>query len=386
MSDNRLLRLEPEAYCITCLGETITLLPKEYALFAFLHAHPNQAFSRAELLDRVWGLEDPVDRTVDDHIYRLRKKLKGWAEICRIETVRGYGYKLVIRAAPRALPPVFAGELQEHALRLLQKYHHMGMGAAMRTLAANQDALGIELNRFYAAYIHFVSGDFSWIVETPAMDFWEKASYLLHIYDCMQFDARKVLPYFEAVLRQKDRLPQEWQKEIEMNAIPLYLRAGLLTQADPLLAEVEKLVASLHSPSFSLMLALHKLMRALLDDHHDIAEVVMMEAEQVLARTPMQRETGLMLTVKGIWCYRRGELEKARTLIDQGVAILSETRFVPHLLCGVQRVLHFLRTEGCDEAWRHKYELLWHNLAAQYQLAELEPAISALLRKHLSIL
>ena len=54
--------------------------------------NPNRAFSRTQLLDRVWGGDVYVeDRTVDVHIRRLRKAL-GEQETL-IETVRGTGYR-----------------------------------------------------------------------------------------------------------------------------------------------------------------------------------------------------------------------------------------------------------------------------------------------------
>ncbi|MGE7978917.1 winged helix-turn-helix domain-containing protein [Psychrobacillus sp. NPDC093200] len=56
-------------------SEEIIFLPREFQLFKFLYQYPSRVFSREELLNAVWPMEDPVDRTVDDHIYRIRKKL-----------------------------------------------------------------------------------------------------------------------------------------------------------------------------------------------------------------------------------------------------------------------------------------------------------------------
>lgn len=58
---------------VTWAGRSISLLPKEYALLEYLYEHLQQTFSRNQLLDAVWPLESPIDRTVDDHIYRIRK-------------------------------------------------------------------------------------------------------------------------------------------------------------------------------------------------------------------------------------------------------------------------------------------------------------------------
>ena len=57
-------------------------------------SHPDRAFDRAQLLDRVWGRSVYVEeRTVDVHVLRLRKALKPSGVDQRIQTVRGVGYR-----------------------------------------------------------------------------------------------------------------------------------------------------------------------------------------------------------------------------------------------------------------------------------------------------
>ncbi|MDG0809023.1 response regulator transcription factor [Cohnella rhizosphaerae] len=72
-------------------GETVELTPKEFDLLMTLHGRRGKIFTRAELLDLVWGYDFAGDtRTVDTHVLRLRKKLDAgdW-----ITTVFGIGYK-----------------------------------------------------------------------------------------------------------------------------------------------------------------------------------------------------------------------------------------------------------------------------------------------------
>lgn len=78
-------------------GNLLQLAPKEFALLAFLVRNAGIAFSRATLLDRVWGADAYVDeRTVDVHVRWLRLKIEDDpAEPKRLLTVRGIGYKLV---------------------------------------------------------------------------------------------------------------------------------------------------------------------------------------------------------------------------------------------------------------------------------------------------
>ena len=71
----------------------VTLSPTEFRLLEYLMQQPGRVFSRAQLLDRVWGNEAEVDeRTVDVHVGRLRKNLTRGKEQDPIRTVRTSGY------------------------------------------------------------------------------------------------------------------------------------------------------------------------------------------------------------------------------------------------------------------------------------------------------
>ena len=65
--------------------------------------HPGQVFGRETLLREIWGYVVEVDsRTVDTHIQRLRAKIEPEpATPTRIETVRGFGYRLAAEAGGR---------------------------------------------------------------------------------------------------------------------------------------------------------------------------------------------------------------------------------------------------------------------------------------------
>jgi len=82
-------------------GVAVHLRPKEYGLLAVLGAHPGRAYTRRQLLDRVWGHDfDGGSRTVDVHIRWLRSKIELYpAHPTRLVTVRGVGYRLDL--APR---------------------------------------------------------------------------------------------------------------------------------------------------------------------------------------------------------------------------------------------------------------------------------------------
>jgi len=74
----------------------IKLTPREYELLQYLARHPNQAFSREQLLNQVWGYDFyGEDRTVDTHIKMLRESLQEHKK--HIVTVWGHGYKFEVR-------------------------------------------------------------------------------------------------------------------------------------------------------------------------------------------------------------------------------------------------------------------------------------------------
>jgi len=78
---------------VTRSTRDIALSPTEFRLLEHLMQNPGRVYSRAQLLDAVWGRDVYVDeRTVDVHVGRLRKSLKRGRETDPIRTVRGSGY------------------------------------------------------------------------------------------------------------------------------------------------------------------------------------------------------------------------------------------------------------------------------------------------------
>lgn len=74
-------------------GKELHLGPTEFRLLEFLMNAPGRVFSRAQLLDGVWGQDVYIDdRTVDVHVGRLRKSLSKRGQPDPIRTVRGAGY------------------------------------------------------------------------------------------------------------------------------------------------------------------------------------------------------------------------------------------------------------------------------------------------------
>ncbi len=89
------IELDREAYRVTRNGREVRLGPTEFKLLEFLMESPGRVFTRAQLLDGIWGRDVYVDeRTVDVHIGRLRKALNRGKEKDPVRTVRGAGYAL----------------------------------------------------------------------------------------------------------------------------------------------------------------------------------------------------------------------------------------------------------------------------------------------------
>ena len=88
------LVIDKQAYDLVIKGKRVDAPPKEIELLYFLASSPNRVFTRAQLLDDVWGFDYFGDtRTVDVHVKRLREKLEGVSDKWELKSVWGVGYK-----------------------------------------------------------------------------------------------------------------------------------------------------------------------------------------------------------------------------------------------------------------------------------------------------
>ncbi len=94
------LSLDPVSHRVMGDGTAVDLGPTEFRLLHFMMTHPERVYSRAQLLDHVWGDHVFVEeRTVDVHIRRLRLALEPTHHESLIDTVRGAGYRLSTQPA-----------------------------------------------------------------------------------------------------------------------------------------------------------------------------------------------------------------------------------------------------------------------------------------------
>jgi DNA-binding response OmpR family regulator len=96
------LTIDEATYSARLRGRSLDLTFKEFELLKYLAQHPGRVFTRAQLLQEVWGYDYfGGTRTVDVHVRRLRAKL-GTDHEALIGTVRNVGYKFVLPQVERA--------------------------------------------------------------------------------------------------------------------------------------------------------------------------------------------------------------------------------------------------------------------------------------------
>ena len=88
------LKVDPVARVATRAGAPLNLTVREFDLLVFLMSHPAKVFTRAELMEQVWGWTFGDTATVTVHVRRLREKIeRDPADPMRIATVWGVGYR-----------------------------------------------------------------------------------------------------------------------------------------------------------------------------------------------------------------------------------------------------------------------------------------------------
>ncbi|WP_218082795.1 two-component system response regulator RppA [Anthocerotibacter panamensis] len=90
-----LIVLDPANKLVLVLGTRVDLTAKEYMLLEHFLRHPNQVFSRDQLIERLWNWDEtPGSDVVKAHLKGLRRKLKEAGATDPIEAVHGLGYRL----------------------------------------------------------------------------------------------------------------------------------------------------------------------------------------------------------------------------------------------------------------------------------------------------
>lgn len=325
-----------------CGGRNMKLLAKEYALLRFLHDNVNRVFSRDQLLDRVWPGEYPVDRTVDDHVYRLRKKLKA-AGGPSIETIRGIGYSLALSPSPVGAdaPSLRDPAVQEAMNGIFARYHRLGQGRALLALAAQRESLGFELDAFYALYVHFVEGDLRWFVTHEAAPIRERIYWLLLFYLVVDTPEPKSA-VCERALRLR-ALPPEGHREMEiLNIADLYAEEGRIGEALSTLDTARRVSREQALDGFVVPIEISALYVRLMQGDPALAERQSAEAARLLEREPYLRELAGYRLLEGARLLLAGSAAAGEALIREGLDTLARSGFVPHRLLALRRLVGVL--------------------------------------------
>jgi DNA-binding winged helix-turn-helix (wHTH) protein len=376
------LQFNQAEFTVTYRGVSIILLPKEFALFQFLYAHHQQSFSRERLLDAVWPMESPSDRTVDDHVYRLRKKLRCWEHLFTINTLRGTGYRLAVKRSTENVTFVDP-KLNEEVGKLLTRYQLLGQGEAISLLSKYQQVLGFQVDQTSALYLRLISGDFHWVVENQELSFWDRAIYLLHLYHIVQLDTEKALVYYEKALT-NNHMPASSLPELNFNSITLYIETGRYKQARELLSSIREQIESQTEDGMLVFLHVKELLFNIVVGNERETKQKLEQTEELLQLYPYLREKGLFLILKGLWFWRKGDCYGAATSFDAGLDVLRQSRFTPHYVFGLRTIVYYLNRDTPD---RHniksKYFHLWDRMKLEHNFSNLEKGVVQELNKHL---
>ncbi|MEJ8306245.1 winged helix-turn-helix domain-containing protein [Saccharibacillus sacchari] len=361
----------------------VPLLAKEYALLRYLHRNANHVFSREQLLDRVWAGEYPVDRTVDDHIYRLRKKLK---EIGGppIETIRGVGYGLTLRpSVDRAAPSLHDPAVQEAMNGVFARYHRLGQGHAMLQLAGQHRELGFELDSFYRLYVHFVEGDLRWFLDTEEVPIEDRFYWLLLFHMCADSPGPKAA-LCEKALRLR-AMHGDGHREMEiLNIVDLYASERRIEDALATLELGVRTAAEQGLDGFVIPLEISRLYVQLLAG----------EAESVLAgqsakiATLLERETHLRelagyRMIEGTRLLLAGHAVQGEDVLQEGLDTFERSGFVPHRLLALLRVRSILGKSLPGSRSERKYSAILEAEYERFGLHELLPRLTATIEWYL---
>lgn len=89
--------LDSDAFTVSVAGDAVTLPQKEFLLLFKLLSYPDRVFTRFEIMEEIWGYESESDeKTINVHISKLRNRYENNPDFY-IDTVRGIGYKAVLK-------------------------------------------------------------------------------------------------------------------------------------------------------------------------------------------------------------------------------------------------------------------------------------------------
>ncbi|MGR6128028.1 winged helix-turn-helix domain-containing protein [Paenibacillus sp. SER-28] len=379
------LQFDADGYSVVCNADRVMLLAKEFALLRFLYDNRNQVFTREQLLDRVWPLEYPVERTVDDHIYRLRKKLKSWGGL-RIHTVRGYGYSLTLTdVQPQNHPSLLDQEVQDAVHGLFRKYQLLGQGNSIVALAAQQEQMGFQMSAFYQMYTRFVQADVSWFLEREDFAPVDRLYWMLLLFTGTAGVTDEGIALCECALSSR-LLSSEQERELRiLNILEAYVENGEPERAQEGLPLTLRVMERDNLDKFVMPVALMKMYMHLVSNHMEKAAELSDRLEGMLSEAPYLRELGRYRMMCGLMLLRTGDVNNAERLMDEGLDTLDMAKQELLKIKVVCQIRGFLKLCGTYPTLEEKYAAQYDRLDRDNSLTLHRQALRRWLEQTLSV-
>lgn len=377
---DRLLHFKLQNYTVSFGSEKIVLLRKEYLLLRCLFQHEGLTLTRTQLLDAVWTDEYPSDRTVDDHIYRLRKKLAAWQEDLQIETVKGTGYRLTLQKAP-ASPFTQDTEFQQLTESLISKYHLYGHGDAIFTLIS-QTNLSFPVDEELENMLLFIRGDAKALLRNTKVPFSSKALILLHMYLLFTDDEKEALVYLERALKQHVFSPYAETEARVLAPIFFSLMSWNLEQADFYIQEAEKDITTIDH-GFYPFFQLNKLLLAVFLGDQEKIGLLRSEMETFFETRPYLRELAVFQTIKGLHASMLSSSQDAFYYLEEGMRMMKQSKFRSHQFLLLKVCFVFFKRRTPSPEMKLFVEDHWNSLLPEVHRKELVQEIKNMLDHHL---
>ncbi|GAB3807994.1 winged helix-turn-helix domain-containing protein [Virgibacillus kimchii] len=341
-----------EDFAVTLEGNQVTLLRKEFFLLQFLYENKGRVFSREELLDACWPMEEPTDRTVDDHIYRLRKKLFPFRDKVMIKTVKGVGYTLKLENSANESPIPVPEEISRQANELMATYYKYGQGKAVKELITNK-TLGFPTDEKQETVIVWLQSDFESLLKK--LDGTKHIFVPLLLYGFVESDTKTVISVQERVL-QKNILSEKDRMDITCVSLALlYLKINKPAHSMQLIQEE---LDAISSPEHGFFPFLHIMKTIILfyDNKMDEVEKGFNEAENVLIRFPFLKEQAALKMMRGLFLIEKGKEKMGKHTIDQAIRMVHQSNHTYYFLLIYQVLELLLPKAGTKKELIHHYK------------------------------
>lgn len=374
-----MMKFSQEDYTVTLEGTKVTLLRKEFFLLKFLYVNNGRAFSRDELLDAVWPFEEPTDRTVDDHIYRLRKKLFPCRSTISIKTVKGLGYSLKIEDQTNESSIPVPEEISRQANQLFDTYYKYGQGKALKELVTNR-ALGFPIGEKQETVLLWLQSDFESLLKK--LDLTENIFVPLLLYGFVESNVKRVIDIHENIL-QRNILSEKERMDISCFSLPMWYMK--INKPDLSMLLVQKEFNAIKTSDHGFLPLLHIMKTIILFYSHKMGEVEkgLNTAENVLTRFPFLREQGALKVMQGLFLIAQGENPEGEDIIMEGIQLIHRSGHTYYFLLIYQILTLLLPKANAKEKLIDQYkkeaENYYRNTNLYKLRAEIEKQVSSYL-------